>query len=259
MTAGARQSGQAAVESALTLPLIVFLFLGTLQLGLLQQARILAQYAVFQATRVGATHQGACEPMSHAALLSLVPALSTFLGDEGGGATAGARLGAAFRRFKGNSYAGYLGAGWPSGGNADEAIVWLVREAPSPTLADVTDFDQPLPRASRGEPLRLDVRMIFWAPLRIPFADRVITQMVLAHFGLQGHFAMNPLMPAREAAWLPRDEKVLASAVADELLKRSGRGHYVFPVMVHSSQRMMSPPRLSEFSRPVCSAPGGPT
>ncbi len=48
-----RESGQALVEAALTLPLTVFLILGTLQLFLLLQARTLTEYAAFLAVRKG--------------------------------------------------------------------------------------------------------------------------------------------------------------------------------------------------------------
>ena len=47
---GGRQSGQAMVEAALSLPLVVFLVLGTLQLFLMLQARVLAQYAAHVTT-----------------------------------------------------------------------------------------------------------------------------------------------------------------------------------------------------------------
>jgi len=45
------ESGQATVEAALTLPLTVFLVLGTVQMFLLLQARLLTEYAAFRAVR----------------------------------------------------------------------------------------------------------------------------------------------------------------------------------------------------------------
>jgi Flp pilus assembly protein TadG len=44
-----RDSGQSAVETALVLPLVTFMILGTLQLFMLLQAKLMAQYAVYQA------------------------------------------------------------------------------------------------------------------------------------------------------------------------------------------------------------------
>src|SRR5436190_1258062 len=54
---GARR-GQATVEAALTVPLALFLVLGGLQVLLSMQARLMAQYAVARATKVGAANFG---------------------------------------------------------------------------------------------------------------------------------------------------------------------------------------------------------
>ena len=75
-----RSRGQAAVETALVMPLLVFLLLGTLQLFLVLQARVLAEYAVFRATRSGSVGYGSCTRMRQAALLALLPSYETFLG-----------------------------------------------------------------------------------------------------------------------------------------------------------------------------------
>ena len=73
------QSGQAAIESALTLPLVVFLFLGMLQLFLLLQGRILAQYALARAARAGSLNHGSCRAMEQAAIAALLPSFHSFL------------------------------------------------------------------------------------------------------------------------------------------------------------------------------------
>ncbi|MBZ4397637.1 TadE/TadG family type IV pilus assembly protein [Myxococcus sp. AS-1-15] len=78
------QSGQAAVESAIVLPLFVFLILGTLQLGLMHQARLLAKYAAYKAVRAGSLHNAKVETMEAAALAVLLPILSTRTSGEAG-------------------------------------------------------------------------------------------------------------------------------------------------------------------------------
>lgn len=252
-----RESGQAAVETALTLPLVLFVLLGSLQLFLLSQSRLLAQYAVFQATRVGSLNHGACTPMTHAALLLVLPAVHSFLGDRTlPGATPGERLGQAFGRFRHNHYLGYKGAGWSAPGTDSEALLWLVREQPVPTAADVAAFDQPLPRADRREPLRLEVRMVFWAPLRIPFADWVFSRLAAARLGLDSYTDQNPLMLTQRASWDAGTPPRLEARTAAELRRRLARGHYMFPIEVSSTMRMMTPPRLSEFATAGCPAPG---
>ncbi len=67
------QSGQAAVEAALVMPLMVFLALGVIQLTLLQQARLFTEYAAFQAARAGIVWNGSNERMRAAVMFALAP------------------------------------------------------------------------------------------------------------------------------------------------------------------------------------------
>ena len=150
---------------------------------------------------------------------------------------------------------GYQGPGWKEAGSAEEALVWIVREQPRPTREDVVAFDQPLPRAGRGDPLRLEVRMVFWAPLRIPFADWVFSRIAAARLGIQAYTAQNPLFLAERADW-QQEAPSLAARTSAELQRRLARGHYTFPIEVTSTMRMMTPPRLSEFAVAECVAPG---
>lgn len=71
-----RESGQAAVETAIVLPLFVFLILGTLQLGLMHQARLMTKYAAYKAVRAGALHNADVKKMERAALAVLLPMIS---------------------------------------------------------------------------------------------------------------------------------------------------------------------------------------
>lgn len=72
---GSADSGQAAVEAALTLPLTVFVTLGIVQLALAQQARLFTEYAAFQASRAGVVWNGHLERMHDAAMVALLPTL----------------------------------------------------------------------------------------------------------------------------------------------------------------------------------------
>ncbi|RKH00726.1 TadE/TadG family type IV pilus assembly protein [Corallococcus carmarthensis] len=71
------ESGQAAVESALVVPLMVFLILGTLQLTTLHHARLMTEYAAYRAVRTGIVNHGDCETMKSAAYMALVPTLGS--------------------------------------------------------------------------------------------------------------------------------------------------------------------------------------
>ena len=70
-----RQSGQVAVESALILPLMVFLCLGLIQMTLMQQAKLMTEYAAFCAARTGVVWNGNNERMHDAAIVALLPTM----------------------------------------------------------------------------------------------------------------------------------------------------------------------------------------
>lgn len=67
--------GQVAVEAALALPVVVLLGLGVVQLGLVQQARLLGTYAAFAAARAGVVWGASNARMHDAALIVLLPLL----------------------------------------------------------------------------------------------------------------------------------------------------------------------------------------
>ncbi len=65
--------GQIAVETAIVMPLFLFIILGLLQLGLMHQAHLMTKYASYKATRAGSLSRGDKEVMRHAALAVLLP------------------------------------------------------------------------------------------------------------------------------------------------------------------------------------------
>jgi hypothetical protein len=236
------QSGQAAVEAALTLPLSVFLILGTLQMFLMLQARVLTEYAAFHAVRTGSVKHGDCEAMTHAAIATLLPAFArTDTADN---------LGAAFRAHREDKYKPNLDMGY----NGD--IVWVARS--SPTLADIAideeeTFDDPARYQEPNDVTRLEARIVFWYPLRIPFANWVLSRMFLAHLGLQTYTNINPLMPVYRANWATGVNAFpLEYAIRDELLARVGRSEFVFPLQATYVMRMMTPPRPRYFETQNC-------
>lgn len=71
-----RESGQSAVETAIVMPLFVFIIFGMIQLGLLHQGRLLAKYAAFKAVRAGAINRAKKDVMTNAATAVLLPLLA---------------------------------------------------------------------------------------------------------------------------------------------------------------------------------------
>ncbi|WP_224240127.1 TadE/TadG family type IV pilus assembly protein [Hyalangium gracile] len=256
-----KESGQAAVEAALTLPLTVFLVLGTLQLFMMLQGRIMAEYAAFQAVRAGSRNHGDCVPMMHAALAGLLPNVVSYMG--GGGGQPGQKLAQAWSQRIGSP--DNPDPKYQSGidGNHTGPIFWMARERP--LTGDVSGqedaaFDDP--RDLSGDPnnggLRLEVRLVYWYALKIPFADWVISRMILAYFGLQDYNYANPLMLAeRNAGWTAAGSPpTLDSLIRNELVSRVMSGEYVFPIHATYGMRMMTPAKSVHFSTQNC--PGTP-
>jgi hypothetical protein len=245
----AREAGQAAVEAALTLPLVVFLILGTMQLFLALQARVLAQYAVFQATRAGSIGYGDCVRMEDAAVLALLPSFRSFLGSSTAGSGPAQKLANAFGEYKRNRY--HFLAGQDAG--HDGSILWLMRQlggnATSVPAPQDRGFDRP------DHLMRLETRMIYWFPLKIPFANWVLSRMLLARLGLEEYHAANPLSLAqKDANWQRSATETfsLPGALAAELVARTGRQQYTFPIETTFTMRMMTPAKASRLTPLNC-------
>ncbi len=223
-------SGQALVEAALTLPLMLFCVLGALQLFLLLQARLMAEYAVYRAVRAGSLNHGDCRAMTHAAVLSVLPAIDRTDGPD--------TLARAFELRRGNRY----DAGRD---RHDGQIIELWREQPkAPTVASPEDlaFDQPSSGAV-DHLVRIEARMVFWARLKVPFVDWVMTRAFLAYWGLKPYDRVNPLMPVETAAWQAqsRPPRWPGGDLGDQMLRWSDQGRYLFPIQTNFGMRMMTP------------------
>lgn len=248
-----RQSGQAMVETALSLPLVLFVILGILQLFLMLQARLLAQYAVGRAVHAGSTSFGSCPRMTDAAILALMPSYNTFLGSATPGASVPEKLANAFALRRQNRYAG---SGSPRDGSPDTGyngdIVWLFREQPLAsqvvTLAGGQDmnFDEP------GRPMRLEVQMIYWFPMRVPFVDWVMTRAWLAQWGVLDYAAQNPYLIAKGASWKTNNGYSPDAAIKQEMRTRADRREYVFPISASFTMRMMTPAAAQFFQQQNC-------
>ncbi|ATB31967.1 TadE/TadG family type IV pilus assembly protein [Melittangium boletus] len=253
-----RQSGQAAVEAALTLPLTIFLILGTLQLFMMLQGRIMAEYAAFAAVRAGSRQHGDCKPMVHAALAGLLPSVISFTGGSGGGSAA-QKMAEAWKKRIGS----------PSNpdpkyqdGKHNGPVFWLVRESPKPgDFQGKEDLTFDTPEGDGSDAMRLEVRLVYWYRLRIPFADWVMSRMFLAHLGLKNYNAANPLILTQtQAGWTKSEKRTvdLESSIRQELSSRVNSGQYVFPIHATYGMRMMTPARRTYFQQQNCaSAPEG--
>lgn len=170
------ESGQAAVEAALTLPLLVVAGACALQLAAIQQARLLVEYAATCAVRAGIVWSGNNERMHDAALFALLPA------------TGGLGLEEAWLQSR------RLDAAIQEVLPAPEDAPSVMREArllgvvrvdpvvygPRRWAAPELDFD-----ALRGDDALLGVRVRLWYELRVPVASSVLFHAWFATHALQ--------------------------------------------------------------------------
>ena len=252
-----RDSGQAVVETAITLPFTVFLVLGTIQLFMMLQGRLMAEHAAFKAVRAGVVNHGSCAVMTHAAIAALLPSFTSYLGSATPGATPEDKLANAFRsRTTGAPDGNHYDAALDNG--HDRAIVWIFRE--KPTSAEVTrlsehDFDDPNPRANGEIGYRLEVRLVYWFPLRIPFANWVMSTMFRAAYGLGDYVGyINPTMPVAPAKWKAQSGMSMGP-LAGEFMLRFNQKHWTFPITTTYAMRMMTPPRPKFFLNQNCTPP----
>jgi Flp pilus assembly protein TadG len=254
-TTRAGESGQAVVESALTLPLVLFVILGTMQLFLMEQGRIVAQLAAYRAVRSASVNHGNCKRMTDSAILQLMPAIHPFMAPSHPGGTPGEKLAMAYARYANNNYGGNIvighGTATTATSTATGAIVWIVRNlagrAAVPGAQDV-DFDQ-----QDMDAQRMEIQLIFWFPMKIPFANWVMARMIQAHWGLQSYNRQNPLMMTQTANWSTSIPGVtLATEITNEMTLRMATGEYVFPIIVYSGMRMMTPTKSANMAVKNC-------
>ena len=236
--------GQAAVETALTVPLAVFMLLGTLQLFMLLHARILAQYAVGRAARSGSVNFGSCTVMEKTAIAVLVPALDRSFARPTGANARANRYWDRFRATQDNSFE------WPprsNGASPRTPVVWIDRQKP--------DYDRDAeelwswPTNGNGPDYRhLEIRMVFFAPMHVPFANWAFSRIALAHWGVLDAPSVRPYMPATaEGSWRHGDVGATSSPqptqVTDVMRASALAEAYVFPIQANAVVQMMSPPR----------------
>ncbi|HYH96523.1 TadE family protein [Hyalangium sp.] len=231
---GEAESGQAAIEAAIILPLFVFLILGTLQLGLMHQARLMTKYAAFRAVRAGSLHNARKDDMERAALAAVLPLLSE--GRGGGEYIQPITRAEDFQRKWGAQ-------GVSSNTMPDTKLPYVDVTLCGPTRREVSagarelDFDDPRFAASDGwrashrTKLRIQVTLHYRMP--IPFANWVIHSIALQ----------------RELPWLMRmgrherrphgfDSRYEAAA---------DKGVYILPIRAAYTMRMQSNLYTSEL------------
>jgi hypothetical protein len=222
-----KSQGQAAVETALTVPALLFAMLGTLQLTIAYHAKLAAEYAAFKAVRAGSVYRANCAEMRRAALVALIPTMPN-------------RQGTVQQQFTSTGAQALLLDGMTNKGTPS---LWL-----DYTLENANhDFDEQLePDSDRVQ--RLRVKLAYFFEYRIPFVNWVMTRYWLAvNMGLS-YAVTDPTMPARRAAVVvpvSGTDPALVSQTATNM----NRGKYTTPIVASWSMRMMSDPLSAQVQK----------
>lgn len=234
------------------MPLFVFVVLGLLQLGLMNQARVLTKYAAYKAVRAGALSSAKHEVMEQAALAVLVPMVSRHRPAAQGG-----ELQMMYRVDNAAQYSSVM-ASLGDNQMPEAGLKFVDVTVCNPTLAltrdgtvkvngrDEYDFDDP--RNATGTQWRrfmrtkLVAQVTFNYRMTIPFAN------ILLYFIATGQERADQLwlnrLGTRPSAPKPHDAQYDALAA---------QRVYVLPIRAHYQMRMQSNlfPSTSGFELPT--------
>ena len=218
------ESGQAAVETAIVFPLMVFMLLGVLQMTLAYQARLVNEYAAFKVARAASVYRLDCGRMVGAGLMALVPTI----GRTGTGTYQQRFLGAA-RELLSDNKPPFTGVSIP-----------LVKVDYRVTGNAARTFDHQL--APGDEPLKVHIRLTYFWEYRIPFANWIITRVWLAsQTGEAWAVGADPITPVRRrpGTVAPTNEAFPDVAIVQDAIRQN---YFTTPLVSNWSMRMMSDP-----------------
>jgi len=228
-----RERGQAMVETALTLPMLVFAMLGIVQLTAAYHARILAEYAAFKAARAGSVYRAECDFMRKAAAVALVPSImepSDAIRGESPKLRTGSNYQQIFMKTASYAEANKSPKGWP--------IVWAEYALENENM----DFDKQLEPGD--EPMRLRVRIAYFYEMRIPFANWVMTRFWVAG-QVGGNWGQtdgsDSTIMVQKANTVPA-KKTVDDQLIDQVRGAMAMGEYLTPIVATWSMRMVSDP-----------------
>lgn len=233
-----RDAGQAVVETAIVMPLFVFILLGILQLSLMHQARLMTKYAAFKAARAGSIGNVKMDRMTKAALAVLMPFIS-----EERDATHGT-----FKIYKARSGSDFKDS-WkkisenkqPEKGSLKHVEVMVCGPTKEILTGGGKEFSFDDPKTSTGDDwkpfdrTRLAVQVTFNFRMVIPFANMMLWNL---SFGQDKADTLWLTRTGTKA--LPVNQNLKDEMNEKGLKDLASQGVYVFPIRASWGMRMHS-------------------
>lgn len=202
-----REAGQALVETAIVYPVLCFFILGVVQMTMMHQARLMLEYAAFNAARAGSVWNADHDKMTRAALISMIASRPSWPGIGGVGAINDYKdmIGAGFLLIGGNTLTSGLSGAISeiTGGSINTSVFNVVDVAIlSPTKGDLRDGQKEIDFDSSGDAFKerrlgqLTIRVKYYYNLVIPFANWAIwnTWYIKRSTGMQDLYEVNSII-----------------------------------------------------------------
>ncbi len=263
------ESGQAAVESAIVFPGMIFMLLGILQLTMMQQARLMTEFAAYQAARAGIVNSLRKADMVLAAEMALIPTRpsipysDSLLGSLGLGGLPDDLLKIAEQALIVHKVLNPLSKSF-----FDKEVISV--DILNPTKADFNgkdeiEFDATQDGFAVRRQSQLTIRLTYFFPLRIPFANWLLFESWLAAQGgikLVGWDPAHPKInygsgPLSVGIEWPADVRLamelqgnktpncyngISSGTMTRLAIWAATGNFYFPLVTTHTMRMQSNP-----------------
>lgn len=240
-----RESGQSAVETAIVMPLFVFIIFGMIQLGLLHQARLMTKYAAYKAVRAGSLNRAKEEVMKNAATAVLLPMLAKTSPLRGGDARFQPQYQVYKVRSASDYQTGFQQVSTNLKGPYDREMVEVKICAPNSDAAKDKDFDDFRTNTSdwKGfDNTKLAIQVTLYMPLYIPYVNGLIWWAARGEDGGEGGGVGDTMRTLRMKA---RDDNTDRKSqngdwTLAKLTEQAKKGNYIMPVRASYAMRMMS-------------------
>lgn len=255
-------SGQVEVETAVVMPAVVFILLGLMQMGMLHQARLFAEYAAYRAVRSGVVKNADVKEMEKAGLAAALPVLSRNTELTGGGGMEvldrTSTPGEWREKWYKQGFGSFLGDIGLQNRMPDTGLEYVDVKICHPLQSHIGNhtysvegtkyvpFDDP-ELAGMGEKTKLVIELTMNYRLVIPFADWVIWNMV------HGRDIVKELRLKNEGLIpdMPNSDGALYEAAAAQDI-------YVLPIRAQYAMKMHSDIAYDDLpDENVCKAGGG--